>query len=113
MIDIDAIKQQLLEASDIYAETLMIKMQIEAIMDEIIKDKYVAVELVTGDGNIVNKLKAKYGWACYWKGQHYCCGTNILLVPNDKCTKALLAELQEYDPYLGGNWQVKQYPTID
>lgn len=120
MIDINAIKQEISSSSDSLMEAERILFQVRAAAEEVIAEKYVKIKLITSEGNISHKLKCRYGWHAKWHGQYGYTGENTLYVPKDKCTKALLAELKEYDKYLGSpypenygiDWSAR-YPTID
>lgn len=120
MIDIDAIKQEISSSDDSLAEAEKILFQVKIAVEEVIAEKYVKIKLVTNEGNISHKLEQRYGWHAEWHGRYGYTGENTLYVPKDKCTKALLAELKEYDEYLGNpypkNYGIdwfKRYPTID
>ena len=108
MIDIDAIKQEISSSDDSLAEAERILFQVRIAEEEAIAEKYVKIKLITSEGNISHKLKWRYGWHAEWHGQYGYTGENTLYVPKDKCTKALLAELENY----GIDWSI-QYPTID
>lgn len=120
MIDIDAIKQEILSSGDSLMEAEKILCQVRRAIDEAIDAKYVKIKLITREGNISHELEQRYGWHATWRGHHGYTGENTLYVPKDQCTKALLAELKEYDKYLGSpypendkiDWS-KQYPTIE
>lgn len=113
MIDFDAIKKYLLESEDCYAEAIKIAYKIDAISDEVIGEKYVKIRIITGDGNISDELSEKFGYHVTWIGHANLCGTNIVYVPRSECTKALLSELKQYDPLLGGSSKPFDYPTVD
>lgn len=120
MIDINAIKQEILSSNDYLAEAEKILFQVRTAVEEVIDEKYVRIKLITSKGNISRKLERRYGWHAEWHGQYGYTGENTLYVPKDKCTKALLAELKEYDEYLGSPYPENygfdcsaKYPTID
>lgn len=113
MIDFDAIKKYLLESEDCYAEARKIAYKIDAIVDEVIDEKYVKIRIITIDGNISDEISEKIGYYVTWIGHANLCGTNIVYVPRSECTKALLSELKQYDPLLGGSSKPLDYPTVD
>jgi hypothetical protein len=78
---------------------------------------FTKVYLINGEPNTTRrKITDKYGFYSTWEGTSGNCGIITVFVPKERCTRALLNALKEYDPLLGAlgmNDEPRTYPTID
>jgi len=107
----------LLAKKDVFHACEVFKTLMNDVVRRTINVAFTKVYLINGEPNTTRrKITDKYGFYSTWEGTSGNCGIITVFVPKERCTRALLNALKEYDPLLGAlgiNDEPRTYPTID